>query len=668
MYWILLFVFTTTLSNPVTSSESITSISSIADENVSTYGLPSCYCNACDPTRTVGKIYNNVCYFLTLNESFKIVARQANKTRPVMNDYRPAIVKSLALTKIFSQVSNEMKLKHFEGQFLKVVFFLEKPANITMLLPSTSDNISKFEDQTSCLKLVLSEDKRHMGRDCKREHIVFLTATNFISLPPFEVPSPKACSFETNAVAYVSKNQCLKVKEMNEDCAYTYITDRLEFQAVHNYLMNLTQEQSLNITVGKYLRFHGIDQGVVSTNHMYSIYKDGRSGNNCIFFDVERKQIVFDQCERSHKNLCTISNNIIPGKTDLELDDNVLNTSTYGLRNCYCKTCNQTLTVGKMFRKTCYFITLQEKYKIVSRLANMEKRVNGTYMPAVLDSDRKAKVFEQIVNELRLRNHLQNFHVGFFIDKPIDSSMLVRSTLIVPVPKKCFKMKLNNRTKSLHKDCTNSYPILLMTNKTNSFSKLSLYTKPPFETCEFDNTAMWINETNQCVKARSGNDCSRVRINSSAMLESIHAYLMNLSQDNAYKMQIWNQVYRIDTYLSDTLFNNSLYSIFVHPKRKNDCLFIDVLGKQIVYNGCNYPHRNLCVVENSLPNVTEPASENINTTLNVIVSRTNVTSYPKEIEHSRPKIRLSFLLVGLGVMTMISMITVYMYIRFIKKR
>ena len=662
-----------------------------AEENVSTHGLQSCYCAKCEPGETVGKMFERVCYFLSLNKSFRILATERNKTQLVLNDYQPAVLNSSAKVNIFLQVVNEMKQKHFQSRIMRVALYLEPPVLPTMLQSSEQSNVWLPLDQ-SCLKFVVSEQRRHLIKSCNREVMAFLAAneSDSVLLPAFTVPSLNVCSFDENAVAYISNSQCLKVMDVMEaNCNLVHITNDSEFRAVHNYLMTLTQDEALNITVGeKYFRFYGIED-TVSTG-LYSTYVDEQPENNCMFFDVGRKQIVSDQCKQSHKNLCIVSDDAAIEETNLRLDDKVLNTSTYGLRNCYCETCDPALTVGKMFRDTCYFITLEDDYKITSRLKNKGQLVNGTYTPAVVQNDKEGKVLEQIVNELRRRNRLETFQFGFFLEQPARLTSLLRSTpLISRFPPKCFVMKLNKQTKAIVKDCTNDYPVLLTASEENS-RKLVPYTKPPFEICEFDRMAMRIDETGQCVKARGNNDCPHERINSLGMLESIHAYLMNLSQENAQAMQIWDQFYRIDTFLSTTLVNNSLYSIYVHPKQTSDCLFIDVLGKQIIYWGCHVQHRSLCVLENPVMDVTESPnlsetpnlsdSPNVSESLNVSESA-NVTEHSSEetnttpsmtvsteAENVQPKIQPSFLLVGLGIMTLISMIFVFLYLNFLRKK
>jgi hypothetical protein len=264
-------------------------------QNVSSYGLQNCYCNNCDPSKSIGKIYNGSCYFISIEQQLKVkykfstpvnVSKTVNSTD--YNAYDVVILgnKSEDLRTVFHQVSKELILKNIDSSIKLAVFFSKDYA-------------------PQCFRLFR---RKHLSERCDWTNIALLKADRgeFVTVSPFKPRLYKKCSFDENAAASItSPKTCFVVKKDGQCLPAVLQTE--DFQNAFDYLISRTHDTTENaISQNLMFKIDSLNETLEINEYAIVFSRVHVEGNNtCLYIDVNEKLISYEHCT-TKKTLCQI--------------------------------------------------------------------------------------------------------------------------------------------------------------------------------------------------------------------------------------------------------------------------------------------------------------------------------------------------------------------------
>lgn len=291
------------------------------------------------------------------------------------------------------------------------------------------------------------------------------------------------------------------------------------------------------------------------------------------------------------------------GKTFVQLRYNSPERSTFGLRNCYCISCNASNSVGVVVNDQCFFISMDDRLNISSGETNGGTIVQDLYKPLVISTENHLRIFEQLTNELSLKLKKDLTIIIFannvleFIERQGPLAKKIKG--FSPDQNVRVNIHYDESYKSRIFDSTESLivgPTILIANPFNC-TIIPAYNTIKYDACTFDQSALATDNPNECVAALPSNMyCELTAIHASEELERIHNYLVTLTQPDADILVSNSSRYQI-FFLGNAVWKgeNSNYKVFRVRANEEPYLVIDVQGKQIFYNG-DKPTLKLCTI------------------------------------------------------------------------
>ena len=335
----------------------------IGRKNESTFGLPSCYCATCDPIETVGKVYNGLCYFITLDDEFLLSYTYMEQHQVIKSSYSPPLIKSPEERLLLIAIANELYASKQDLIIdpLSIVFF----------------NGSHDENSQYKFPVLTISDGRYWidSVDGLAPMIgVLMARPGFFTVkPPFVPPVYTPCTFESNAAQY-QEDWCMEITNASE-CQLFNISSLNDMITVYNYTVSKYQaripklaDSSTSFKIGS------ISQELSSKFNELAMYPNTKTNeNSCLYLDLHGKQILYDECSRSTSKVCMIQENpnIDEEQHDELIDDALSATlskianganegsgriwprydnstpSTFGLPDCFCSDCTPGFSAGK---------------------------------------------------------------------------------------------------------------------------------------------------------------------------------------------------------------------------------------------------------------------------------------------------------------------------------
>ncbi|KAH3707283.1 hypothetical protein DPMN_066684 [Dreissena polymorpha] len=269
-------------------------------QSVSSYGLQNCYCNVCDPTKSIGKIYDGSCYFISIEQQFKVgnqfsthvnVRKTVNSTD--YNAYDVVIFgqKNIHLKTVFTQVSNEFILNNIQGS-IKIALFNNK------------------DRPAQCVHLF---KRKYLGISCETANVALLKADRgeFVTVSPFNPRAYKTCSFDENAAASITSPKTCFVVNEDGQCLPAVLQTEEEFQNAFDYLINRTHDPKVNaISQNLMFKIDSLNETLELNDYAIVYSRVSYDENNtCLYIDVNEKSISYEDCT-TKRTLCQIR---IPG-------------------------------------------------------------------------------------------------------------------------------------------------------------------------------------------------------------------------------------------------------------------------------------------------------------------------------------------------------------------
>jgi hypothetical protein len=264
-------------------------------QNVSSYGLQNCYCNDCDPSKTIGKIFDGACYFLTSEKQFEVGHKYSSTVKIVVNsshyseyDVVSHDTESTHVKTVFNQVSNEFVLKNIERSIKVAVFF-------------------KQDSSAQCVHIF---KRKYLPISCESSNMALLRAYKgeFVNVEPFVPPAYKKCSFNNNGAASISSPKtCFLVKE-DGLCTPASLQSESDLNNVFDYLIAKTQVGTSVSMMSKNLMFK-IEtlNDTLDVNDYALVFSRVQLDDNttCLYIDVGAKAIWNNRCT-TNQTLCQI--------------------------------------------------------------------------------------------------------------------------------------------------------------------------------------------------------------------------------------------------------------------------------------------------------------------------------------------------------------------------
>lgn len=257
--------------------------------------------------------------------------------------------------------------------------------------------------------------------------------------------------------------------------------------------------------------------------------------------------------------------------------------STFGLRNCYCSKCNRNTTVGvTLDNKTCIFVTLDQMFTFVNKT---------DYDQFIMRNLTHFKLFQQIGNELSLKR--EAFRYASFSGYYNSSSSNVRILLSEHGLNVCSQ--LSDDTYHITLDCHNcARGLELLYEDENNSIIMSEFAIPNFEPCSNDTNSVASPTDNATCFTVFKTNCSEPGyISTTEEFINVHRYLINKTSDTQNDL---NLRFKINAKSNIQVFKETNLYKFYPEKVADDCLYIDIFGKQIYYHSCKLPAATLCEI------------------------------------------------------------------------
>ena len=579
-------------------------------KNESSFGLPSCYCATCDPRQTIGKVYNGLCYFVTLDDEFLLRYTYMEQHQVIKSSYSPPLLQSPQEELLLIAIANELYASKRD--------LIIDPLRIVYYNGSHNES-HKYQFPT----LTINDGRYWIDKDDGMSPTIGVLMARpgfFTVIPPFVPPVSKQCTFDINAAQY-QDNWCIKISNESK-CQIFNVTSLNDMMTVYNYTVSRYQshipkrtEGSASYQIGK------MTQQLSSKFDELAMYWNTETNDNsCLFLDLNGKQILYDRCSRSPLKICMIDENpvadddlpdaVIAVEKVLDAVDDVTNSSqnnskelwpkydnsepsSFGLPNCYCSDCDTSSSVGKVYNDTCYFIATQYQFK--ANLRTRQNVINDKYRPVVISSDEEAIVFEQVSSEFNMQTLESS--VAFFAEDTEKTAGVIRTKLNTK-SSKC--MIYDIRRGVFIRSCMFRYPIFLKTD--------TYYTLRPelegnqYQQCSFDPGAVKMNgRSRTCIKISTTpceNSLARIL---SRNYDNVFRYLINQTQKEASTLQYLKSHFRVKT----NSFNGNVLQFIQRSDTDKSCLYIDVQGKQIHWDACNLKTKYLCEIEQKSENISD---------------------------------------------------------------
>lgn len=598
------------------------------DDSASSYGLPSCYCSTCDPNRTVGKLYNGLCYFITLEEDFYLSYAYMGKHQVVKSYYHPPLLQSTNERLLLIQMANELYASKRTQIFdpLKIIYY-----------DDGQSNYNTFKHPV----LVIGDGRFGIKYDNGMlPGIGLLTATSgfYTKKHPFVQPKIQTCSFDNQAAQY-QRDSCVKVSNDSE-CDLFSISSTFDMDAVYNYTVSEYQKNTVELAEYKtYYRIAHVNEKLTSKFKKLAIYPNTKTNESqCLFLDVQGKRILYDNCSLSSLRICKypssiedessefrnvsenlfvhilrnvstlILNNTLNG--NFRFDENInLNEelsswpkvdetkiSSPGLRSCYCADCDSFTSAGKIYNDTCYFIS--EDFRDRSSLRSKNELILDRYERAIITTEEEALLFQQVSSDFNT-NTLEDI-VGFYTsDVEMVSKMISAS-----MSKNNEKCLIFNIVKgNVKKWCFYRNPIFLKTS--TFYTMLGKLDEIPYEQCSFDSNAVQMNGRPRTCMKISNTPCeSNLARILTRNYNNVFRYLENQTQEDAYNLQYHKSYFRVST----NSFNHYVNDYVTRNSDKKSCHFIDTQGKTILRESCSLKTKYICEIEQKADNISDIAS------------------------------------------------------------
>jgi hypothetical protein len=605
---------------------------------VSSNGLPNCFCKGCHPSTTVGKIYNDHCYFISNFHSYRVQTNMDNRNEEVLNRFRVANVTDVRLATVLMQVTSEMYIlemlkrrKSLQSQpyKLSVAFYTSTAEYLSSLSPEQS--VRDIPD--TCPTLWIGGGQIEITSDCQQSHLALLVADRgqYTSMHQADSFAFDRCHFDADSLSY-SADQCVSIADAEQTCPLMSLNNMDDLESVHSLLIARTRENFTDLRpYSTYFQVEHFNERLVNTR--YSLILNGGGKSQCTFIDVHGKRVLHDECTKPHHNLCLVERDSTAGPADNQttsseddeagqsytwrrssnestefaavmdevagqwftrMDLNV--SSSFGLQNCFCATCDPHNTVGKIYDGRCYYITTSRGHRFKSTEKNTYRQVRMRYQPAIIDRPEIGTVFKQVSNEFYLKHVESEFGI-FSDDSP---RFYIKPSSTAYAANKCYVY--DAETSTIFKDCSRPYLVFMCANRT-AYYALPVHRAEPYEQCSFDPSAMaMVGRSKYCIK-ESEDECEyREATVYPRNFENLQRYLVNVSQPNAANLT--GAKYRVAGFKLKS-FTQLDYN--VRPAKKTvKCWFIDVQSKQVNPLACRASSKKLCEIKR--PPAASPSS------------------------------------------------------------
>lgn len=254
----------------------------------------------------------------------------------------------------------------------------------------------------------------------------------------------------------------------------------------------------------------------------------------------------------------------------------------YALQDCVCNNCNGTLTVGKVYMNTCYFITVDSRFEVIWGQQDAGENTISTssleaqnYVIASINTPYKHKLLKLISHEILLKDISTSLNVTIVNGNQID----------------CLKF---HRYKQLRdNDTCESSKTTIMAASVDKFKTLPGKELPRFKECDFHKEAMALFIKDVCVTIRNDDEpCLPLTLLTNYDTTNLNAFLLHhVSESGGYKIKD----------LVTTLYKNDYFIVYSSPSSNGFCKIVDIKTKQIYPDYCNSSQQWLCEIDR--PNV-----------------------------------------------------------------
>ena len=568
---------------------------------VSTYGLQSCYCITCDPDKTVGKIFNKECYFVTTDADVSSdIMKYSNRT----GRYSPFILRTMLDTILYSQVINEFNTKFYETE---IGVHVDSESNERMFR-------KKFS-QLTCL--ILHTATNTISKTCQHTlpETIFLKASlsHYRPLAPFQLPKYEPCSFDSQAVKLVGEKKCIKALDYDNTCNLASVYKR-NFENVHKYLLHLSNQTHLTFGDTSLHMFKASRLGVNPRKDQYARIKHHKTNNTrlpkCVYLDLMRKEIVHTTtCDFASRNLCIVTEDgkskregqagIATYKVNSDPNSKIRTTdvenkfqnlsSNSGLLNCICDSCDPSTSIGKLYNGTCYFTSIDGRFQFRPITKYRQKVVDDKFSPVLISDITEIRILQQLVSELA--SELGETMLGIYTNSNINLTLS-----LIPTPKNIFGQKCQvydiDRNDVL-RECNQNNSILLRADESNAVL-YQPYKRISYEECSFEKSALNFTggfclniTTDVCTKIQN----QTITISTDRENDFIKDYLIYNAQPRANELSLLMHTYKLDP---------------VNMRISDKCLYYDVQGKITFQEHCNLKTTfNICVIQDFSSNISK---------------------------------------------------------------
>ena len=262
------------------------------------FGLQNCYCNECDPSKTVGKVFEDKCYFLTTEDDVRLDTR----TRTLHTDrfnYSVFIGESSMDEILTEQIAVEIVLRNIRPS-VRVALGLRLNGNVGV----------------RCLQVFR---RKWTAVECKTFMPIILVANvgKYKLHAKYEIPDYPKCKFDKEAVnSSFGEERCYKIMNKTK-CRLVEIKNMKDLENIQKYLVNIAQNRlSENRTHDMRVtyRIKDIVPDLRKNEHylVFSRVESQRKGNKCMYMNPFSKTILYDLCEFSAESICELSPSDVP--------------------------------------------------------------------------------------------------------------------------------------------------------------------------------------------------------------------------------------------------------------------------------------------------------------------------------------------------------------------
>ncbi|MES9883440.1 MAG: hypothetical protein ABW185_21460, partial [Sedimenticola sp.] len=211
---------------------------------------------------------------------------------------------------------------------------------------------------------------------------------------------------------------------------------------------------------------------------------------------------------------------------------------------------------------------------------------------------------EMYVSEmLKSQSESSSYHpfklgVAFYTNNSENIVSLKPGALAMDIPDKCPVLWIGDGEVDITSDCQQKHLAFLVCGQGHYYPMAPKHASK-FDACHFDADALDYSVDHCIAITDDDQSCEPVHVNNMGDLETIHAYLDSRTQKTANDIRPYAAYFRIERF-NPRLLVNQHYSVLLRGGDKGDrCTYIDVQGKRVLYDRCNVPHRNLCLVESA---------------------------------------------------------------------